>query len=152
MEESKSRKNAIRQEGFVAKHPIVSSSPIKQDKSVANATNRKTITKANVHVNGIQEAVAGVIKEFALFGFRDSRKRTKWGRELTAIDPFAIAAHIQNMLVVTEFAAFRDAMEFLSGSVCIGVGGISPVTWVDGRKNRIRMVEEFENFVWWQSW
>jgi len=51
--------------------------PIDQDKSVAKATNRKTITEGNVHVNGIQETVAGAIEEFALFGFWDSRKRTK---------------------------------------------------------------------------
>jgi hypothetical protein len=85
-EESKSRKNAIRREGFEAKSPIVSSSPINQDKSVAKATNRKTIAEGNVHMNGVQEVVAGAIEEFAPFGFWDSRKRTKWGRELTAID------------------------------------------------------------------
>jgi hypothetical protein len=102
-------------------------------------------------VNGIQEAVAGAIEEFASFGFGDSCKRTKRGREFTTIDPFAIATHIQNMFVVTEFAASHDAMDFLSGPVGLGVGSISRVAWVDGRKNRVRMVEEFDNFVWWQA-
>jgi hypothetical protein len=102
-------------------------------------------------VNGIQEAVAGAIKKFTTFGFWDSRKRAKGGRELTTIDPFAIATHIQNMFVVTKFAASHDAMEFFSRPVSLGVGGISRVTWSDGRERRTRMVKEFNRFLWWQS-
>ena len=94
---------------------------------------------------------AGAIKEFAPFGFRDSRKSTKLERKLTAIDPFAIMTHIPNMFVVTEFAASHDVMDFLSGPVCLGVGNISRVAWADGRKIRIKMVEEFNVFFWWQS-
>ena len=130
MEELKSRKNAIWQEEFEAGGPIVSSSPIDQDKSIAKATNRKAITKGDVYVNSVQEVVAGAIKEFASFGFWDSRKLTKWGRELPTIDPFAITTHIQNMFVVTELAVSHDVIEFLSRLVCLGVRSISRVAWI----------------------
>ena len=78
-------------------------------------------------------------------------KEPSKGRELIAINPFAIATHIQNMFVVTEFVASHDVMVFLSRLVCLGGGSISRVAWADGRKNRIRIVEEFDNYVWWQS-
>jgi len=45
-------------------------------------------------VNGIQIAIAGSIKEFTPLGFRDSGKRAKGGRELTAVNPFSISTHV----------------------------------------------------------
>jgi len=101
-------------------------------------------------VNGVQKVVAGAIKKFTPFGFWD-RAKGKGGRELTAIDPFAIATHIQNVFVVTKFAASHDAMEFFSRPVSLGVGGINRVTWSDGWERRTRMMKEFNNFLWWQS-
>jgi len=94
MKEVKGSENAVRGKGFEARSPIVPSSPINEDECVAEATNRKAITKGNVHVNGVQIAVAGSIKEFAPLGFRDSGKRAKGGRELTAVNPFAISTHV----------------------------------------------------------
>jgi hypothetical protein len=63
-------------------------------KCVAEATNRKAITKGNIYVNGVQIAIAGSIKEFTPLGFRYSGKRAKGGRELTAVNPFSISTHV----------------------------------------------------------
>jgi len=85
-------------------------SPINEDECVAEATNREAITKGNIYVNGVQIAIAGSIKEFTPLGFRDSGKRAKGGRELTAVNPFSISTHVYNIFVVAELPTSHDAM------------------------------------------
>ncbi len=92
--------------------------------------------------------VAGAIEKFAPFGFWDSCKQSKGGRELTAINPYAVATYIQNMFVVTKFAASHDAMDVFSRPVSLGVGSICRVAWSDGWERRTRMVKECNNFLW----
>ena len=79
-------------------------------------------------------------------GLGDSCKGSQRGRKLTAINPFSIAAHIQNMFVVTEFATPHDPMDFFRRPVSLGIRSISRIARVDCREERSRVVKEFDNF------
>ncbi len=102
-------------------------------------------------MNGVQVAVAQAIKLFAPFSLRDRSKRAEGGRELAAINKFAIATHVQNMFVVTELPTSHDAMDFFARPVSFCVRSICCVSRPYGRESRTRVVEVFPNFLLRQS-
>jgi hypothetical protein len=60
--ESDCRKNGVGKKVFQSKHPVISGSLVNQDKSIAETTNGKTVTKSNVHVYSIKVLVFCLIE------------------------------------------------------------------------------------------
>jgi hypothetical protein len=54
-------------------------------------------------MNSIQIEVPRVVKRLAMFGLRDSSKRTKRGRKFATVDPFTIPANLKDMSIVLNF-------------------------------------------------
>ncbi len=112
-----------------AKRPIVPCGAIDKDESISKPANQDTVTKGNIHVDGIKVTVSCTVKGAAPHGFRNCGIRAKGRGKLAAIDPFAIPTDLKEVIVISNLPTTHDAMKLLRSPMCLCVGCVCSIAW-----------------------
>jgi hypothetical protein len=89
--------------------------------------NQGTVSKGNIHVDGIQVKVFCAVKSTALLGFRNCGIRAEGGGKLAAINSFAIPTDLKEVLVISKLPTTHDAMQLLCSPMGLCVGCICSI-------------------------
>jgi hypothetical protein len=115
--EAKGQEDVVGRQIFQAKCPIIAGRTFHQNKSIAEATNWKTVLKRNVHVDSIEVFIFCFIQSAAMLGFGDSCIRVDGRQKFAAINPLPITAVLKQIFIIAKLAATHNSMELLCCSM-----------------------------------
>ena len=99
-----------------AKHPVVSSSPINQNKCKMVAKATETIAKGNIEVHSLQ-VLCWKWEGCTLGTFCNSCKFPNARCRVAAVDEFGIFSNKAKILVVAEAMVPKEVVDFVGGEV-----------------------------------
>jgi hypothetical protein len=99
-------------EGLEVKHPIKACCAVHLDECVMEPANQKTISKGNIHMNSIKVAIVVAIKREPVLSLQNSPGCTQRRKELTTLNPYAIATNLQLMFIILDLPTSHDMVNF----------------------------------------
>ncbi len=102
---------------------------IDKDESITKPANQDTVSKGNIHVDGIQVKLCCTVESAALLGFRNCGIRSKGGGKLVTIDPIAIPTDLKEVLVISKLPTTHDAMKLLCSPMGLCVQCFCSIAW-----------------------
>ncbi len=107
------RMNIRRRETLKTKGPVIASSAIDQDQRVLESADPNTVTKGDVHVDGVKIFILCFVEQSTPIGLRNCGIYAEREWKLPTIDPFAVATNLKDVFIVPKLTAPHDAVEFL---------------------------------------
>jgi hypothetical protein len=145
--EAKGQNDAVREQVLETKCPVVVCGSVYQDEDVSEPTNRNTLPKCNIHMDGVKVSISGPIKRTTLFCIWYSGIWAKGSRKFTAINPFPISADQEKVFIITKLATAHSTMKFFCQPMHFCFQGISRIARVNRRKGSAQMVEKASHLV-----